>query len=139
MIDVNNPGNIRFTPHASWLGLSDPAFVDHGKGPFCVFSSPVYGIRAMMIILAGYPAKHGVGTIDQLINTWAPASDDNPSENYKVFVSRETGIGVDDLICLTDEAVLIPIVKAMVRFENGPDNVHYLDSLYQQAADLALS
>lgn len=138
MIEVNNPGNIRFTPHASWQGLSDPPFVDHGKGPFCSFTAPVYGLRAMMIIIAGYPAKHGVGTIDQLIDIWAPGSDNNPSDNYKEFVSRETGIGIDDLICLTDETVLIPIVKAMVCFENGRDNVHYLDSLYQQAADLAL-
>lgn len=139
MIEANNPGNIRYSSHTSWQGLSDPPFVDHGKGPFCVFTDPVYGLRAMMIIIAGYPAKHGVGTIDQLIDVWAPPSDSNPVDNYKTYISRETNIGIDELICLTDAAVLIPIVKAMCEFENGPPAVKYTMDLYEQAAEMALS
>lgn len=139
MLHANNPGNIRYNEKNQWHGLADPPFIDNGKGPFCSFTDPIWGLRAMMVIIAGYKARYGVETISQLINKWAPPADDNPDENYIAYVSQQSGFGVDDEIDLTDAPTLCQIVPAICKFENGPANVTYTDDQYQTAAARALS
>jgi len=139
MLAYNNPGNLRYSPRNIWKGLANPPFVDNGTGPFCVFTEPLYGVRAMMIVIAGYKAKHGIGNLEQLINVWAPPTDDNPVANYIEYVSDHSGYSPTQPIDLTDPDTLCQIVPAIIAFENGPTNVHYLPSIYPQAAALALS
>lgn len=134
MLEQNNPGNIRYDGHTQWKGLANSP--EHNG--FCVFIDPVWGLRAMVIIISGYPAKHGVKTIQQLISTWAPAVDNNPLSNYVSYVCQQTGYDADQEVDLTDPAILDGIIPAIVKFENGPDKVTYPALLYKQAIDLAL-
>ena len=62
----NNPGNIRHGQN--WQGLNpegrniDPAF--------CVFKSPVFGIRALAKVLMNYKKIHGLNTVRQIISRY---------------------------------------------------------------------
>lgn len=67
----NNPANIR--KGDKWLGLS-PVQVDRA---FCQFSSMVYGVRALIKTLHTYVTKHGLHTIDEIINRYAPSNENN--------------------------------------------------------------
>lgn len=134
MLTQNNPGNIRYDGHTQWRGLADPP--DHNG--FCVFTDAVYGLRAMVIIISGYPAKHGVRTVRQMIAVFAPAGDNNPEQNYVDYVCQQSGYDADQDIDLTDPEVLEGIIPAICRFENSAENVHYPALLYKQAIDMAL-
>jgi len=61
-----NPGNIRRSGDR-WKGLAplqtDPAF--------SVFETPVWGIRAMAVILRNYQKRYGLKSLAQLIGRWA--------------------------------------------------------------------
>ncbi|WP_367672819.1 structural protein, partial [Serratia symbiotica] len=83
----NNPGNIRWGD--DWKGLlPDKQRTDKS---FCQFSTPEYGIRAMIIILRNYQKKHGINTISGIIHRWAPTSE-NDTQAYIDSVSQEVGV-----------------------------------------------
>jgi hypothetical protein len=107
----NNPGNLR----------------DPSTGQFKVFSTPEDGAKAMQDDLAikiggNSPAMErnfGKGyspTLSNVIATWAPASDKNDPKAYTATVSKETGIGPDQVLTAGDIAKLIP---AMAKVESG--------------------
>jgi hypothetical protein len=56
-----------------WLGKVTPS----ADGQFEQFKSVEYGIRAAFIILRTYIRRHGVKTITQLIERFAPATENN--------------------------------------------------------------
>ena len=70
-IKNNNPGNIRHG--ANWQGLNpngrdiDPAF--------CVFNTPVAGIRALAKVLVNYKKIHGLKTVWEFISRYAPSNE----------------------------------------------------------------
>jgi hypothetical protein len=108
----NNPGNIRKSD-ASWHGAvagSDPVFV--------TFDTPESGIRAMAKVLLTYQRKHGLDTIAELIERWAPAAE-NDSFAYIDDVSTRLGIDPDERIDLADPAILAALCGAIIRHENG--------------------
>lgn len=107
-----NPGNIRRVPSVKWEGESPDQSTDSA---FVVFSSPEYGIRAIARILRSY-AKRGLNTIDEVINRWAPPTENN-AEAYVAAVCNECGVGPDDVISL--EAMMPAVIKAIIRHENG--------------------
>ncbi len=111
----NNPGNIE--KGDNWRGLS----AVQTDSRFAQFDSPVFGIRAIMVLLRNYQTRHNINTIDGVIDRYAPAGDDNPHhENYVNFVASEVGVGRGDVINLVDDApTIIKVVSAIVRFENG--------------------
>jgi hypothetical protein len=108
-----NPGNIR-RGRDRWKGLAakqtDPAFL--------VFESPLWGIRAMAVILRNYRRRHGLKTLAQIIHRWAPASE-NDSAAYIAAVARATGIAPRAQPDLHDRAVLRNLIAAIIRQENG--------------------
>lgn len=106
----NNPGNIRYTGTA-WQGLDNPP----SDGEYCRFIAPRWGIRAMARVLASYRAR-GVVTIRQIISTWAPVGDSNPTESYIYSVSQRMGIASDVPLMETDWPALI---EAIIYHENG--------------------
>lgn len=86
----NNPGNIR---HGSnWQGLNpnsrniDPAF--------CVFTSSVYGIRALAKVLINYKKIHGLNTVRQIISRYAPPNE-NQTTAYIQSVAKQLGVVPD--------------------------------------------
>ena len=81
MIAKNNPFNIRNNIGNNWLGQTGS-----NKG-FCVFSRLEYGVRAACIIVCRSYRKRGILTIQEIINTFAPSSE-NDTDKYIVFVCK---------------------------------------------------
>ena len=107
-----NPGNIRKTD-TKWKGE-----VPGGDGAFETFSSMAYGYRALIKLLQNYQKNHRLKTIRQLINRWAPSSENN-TEAYIATVARETGFGRDQTIDMKDRRTAILMAAAISFVENG--------------------
>lgn len=110
----NNPGNIRQNSD-NFLGeikpSTDPAFKQ--------FESIEYGYRAIFVTLNTYQKKYGLSTIRTMISRWAPPKDNNDTEAYIRAVSAESGVPENSRITSTNKDVMVPIVAAMSRVENG--------------------
>ncbi len=109
-----NPGNIRQS-NVKYQGevrpSRDPAFKQ--------FSSLAYGYRAIFVLLDTYRIKYGLNTIRGMISRWAPPSDNNQTEAYIAAVCADTGIGDTTPVDTRDRAVMLRMVAAISRVENG--------------------
>ena len=125
----NNPGNIRHGQN--WQGLNpdgrniDPAF--------CVFKSPVFGIRALAKVLMNYKKIHGLNTVRQIISRYAPPNE-NQTKAYIQTVAQQIGVYPDTVIDIEERGILTVFIKAVIRMENGVQP--YSDELIQQGIDL---
>ncbi len=72
----------------------------------------------MIIILRNYQRKQGINTITGIIRRWAPASE-NDTDSYIRSVSQDTKIPPDERIDMTDSRMLIHLLEAIIRHENG--------------------
>ena len=107
-----NPGNIRKTD-TKWKGE-----VPGGDSAFETFISMSYGYRALIKLLQNYQRNHRLRTIRQLINRWAPSTENNTSA-YVATVACETGFGCDQTIDLKDRRTAILMAAAISFVENG--------------------
>lgn len=133
----NNPGNIRLG-QAKWLGQRetslDPAFVE--------FTTPLFGLRALMKILLTYHRKYGLDTVQSIINRWAPPYE-NATDHYAYHVARRLNVNRYTTIRIDDQRLLAQLAEAIVIHENGrafkplPPSWYPAD-LYRNAALLAL-
>lgn len=125
----NNPGNIRYG--ANWQGLNpdgkkiDPAF--------CVFTAPVYGIRALAKVLTNYKKIHNLNTVRQIISRYAPPNE-NQTTAYIQSVAKQLGVYPDTIIDIEERGVLTVVIKAVIRMENGIQP--YSDEIIQQGIEL---
>lgn len=125
----NNPGNIRHG--TNWQGLNpdgrkiDPAF--------CVFTAPVYGIRALAKVLTNYGKIHNLNTVRQIISRYAPPNE-NQTAAYIQSVAKQLGVYPDTIIDIEERGVLTVFIKAIIRMENGIQP--YSDEIIQQGIDL---
>lgn len=108
----NNPGNIRISA-AAWLGK-----VPGGDAAFETFVSPESGIRALAITLKTYQQKYGLRTVQQIVNRWAPPSENNTSA-YVRAVASAVGVQANDPVDLNNPDVLRRLVAAIIAHENG--------------------
>ncbi len=108
-IKNNNPGNIRGASY-QWQGE-----VGRDDKNFVVFSSPVWGVRAMYRTLMTYRNKHGLDTPAGIINRWAPPSE-NVTSSYVNHVASVLDVAPDAPIPLEKYADLI---KVIIKHENG--------------------
>lgn len=123
----NNPGNIRKSG-SDWLGK-----IDNGTdAAFEQFSHPVYGIRALARTLSNYQRIHGLNTVREIINRWAPPVE-NKTGAYIEHVASVLGVRPDEHIDVT--AHLVPLVTTIIRHENGVQP--YSRSLIEQGVALA--
>lgn len=107
----NNPGNLEDTG-VNWQGLDDP----RNDGRFMRFVSPEYGIRAMARVLDTYTNTHGLRTVGDIVNRWAPVHE-NPTTAYVKHVANALGVGPTQPI---DVMARRPeLIAAMIYFENG--------------------
>ena len=109
----HNPGNLRLSKDP-WQGLADK----QTDGAFFQFREAKWGIRALARTLITYQDRHGLKTVRELIGRWAPPSENN-TPAYVAAVAKALGVGQDDPVDLQDHAVMEPLVKAIIRHENG--------------------
>lgn len=110
----NNPGNIRISED-NWQGQVKPS----QDKAFVQFKTMAWGYRAMFATLNTYCTKHGLNTISKMISRYAPPQDNNHTEAYISSVCKWSGVGPDIAVTPTNKDVMIPIVAAMSRVENG--------------------
>jgi hypothetical protein len=130
----NNPGNIRRSASA-WRGLSDPADMkpfQRLETSFCVFREPEWGLRAMASLMLTYRREHGLDTPRKIISRWAPAGDNNDVDAYARAVARALGTGPEEVIDVTNSAVMGKLLRAIARHENG-DRPPYADMQFDTA------
>lgn len=111
----NNPGNIRINGD-KFQGEVIPS----QDKEFKQFESMAYGYRAIFKILRNYQTNYKLNTIRQMISRWAPKKE-NDTANYISVVSEISGIPADDPIRTDNREMMIRIVAAMSRVENGID------------------
>ena len=133
----NNPGNVERNKDR-WLGMSADQSAD---SRFLVFDTPEAGIRALMRILINYQERHGIKTMREAINRWAPPAENNSSA-YVQHVSRLTGFDPDEPLDFLDREINVALARAIVRHENGEPSVYgrqewYADDVYERAAVMA--
>ena len=108
----NNPLNIRRVAGSHWKGeivspIEDKEFVQ--------FVSVEYGIRAAFCILDTYRRKYQDVCVEDIINRWAPPSE-NATRKYVETVCRLTGFGGKERL---EESQLPALVCAMAFVECG--------------------
>lgn len=113
-INYNNPGNIEKRPGTIWQGAIYPGDSDR----FVTFIRLEDGFRALFKILKT-KISAGTNTIEKIINSYAPPSDNNPTQAYINYVSNITGIPAQKVITLDMTQDIFKIGHAMSRFETG--------------------
>lgn len=134
----NNPLNMERTG-IQWNGrkaVSEMTAVQRAEPRFLVFRSPEYGIRAAAINFQTYRIRDGRDTIRKIISAWAPKVE-NETEAYIQAVAKEMEVGSDEVIDTSDAHVLLALIKAMIRRENGVQP--YDDDLVMRGISMALS
>lgn len=109
----NNPGNIRYNG-IEWKGLANPP----SDGAFCIFITPLFGLRALGMVLRNYNRYYGIRTIKRIIERFAPSTENNTAA-YINSVCKATGYGDSEQLDLENNAVLVPLMKAIIKHENG--------------------
>jgi hypothetical protein len=124
----NNPGNIRHGD--KWQGLADK----QTDASFCVFKAPEWGIRALVKILRNYQTKHGLKTVESIINRFAPQIE-NDTSSYILSVCQVLDVKPRDVIDVFEPGIMINLLKAVIRHENGIQP--YSDEILKKSLELA--
>jgi hypothetical protein len=113
-INFNNPGNIEKRVTTIWQGAIYPG----DSARFVTFESLPFGYRALYKVLLT-KIRGGTNTIRKIITSYAPPSDNNPTEAYVNYVSSTTGIPPDNIITSDLTNDIFKIGHAISRFETG--------------------
>ena len=103
----NNPGNIESNSTA-WVGKTG----DDGR--FVTYATPEHGVRAMGKTLETYQNKHGLTSVNGMINRWAPPNENNTS-NYTNFVAERMGVNPNDSVDLSANPELAENAASLYR------------------------
>lgn len=109
----NNPGNIEYTGE-QWQGLDTPP----SDGRFCRFQTPAFGIRAIARVLITYRDRHGINTIRDAINRWAPPAE-NDTAAYIAHVAAKCGVTPVQPVDLGSYQIARPLVETIILHECG--------------------
>ncbi len=110
----NNPGNIRWGD--DWQGLVPES--QRTDKSFCQFSSPEYGIRAMIKIIQNYNRKYGINTVSGIISRWAPSNENN-TDAYINHVCNGTELTRDQVVDVFNKVFMTELIKSIITMENG--------------------
>ncbi|EGQ8484468.1 structural protein [Vibrio parahaemolyticus] len=113
-IRINNPLNIRISGNA-WTGKVTPS----KDKAFETFSDSKYGFRAAAKLIRNYQNLYGLNTLSGIIHRWAPASDNNDTDNYIQFVAGKLGVNRNAPLNLYDDAFMARLVHTMSIMEVG--------------------
>lgn len=137
-----NPLNIRFDRKTNWFGSR----LKDRKG-FVQFAAFSYGYRAAVMILRSY-AKRGLKTVPQIIETWAPRSENNTVEYIKCVLnnlserqSEPYTVDENTEIDLRNRELVLQLLLSMTKVEMGANaaQVHSLRPYAELGYDLAVS
>lgn len=117
-----NPFNMDYNPRNKWQGLK--GIEQTGNPPrFCVFESHEFGIRAGAVLLTTYQDRHGLNTVEKILNRFCPPHDDHAgaqrTDLYIKHVSQLTGFAPDQVLDLHQYSYMEPLVKAIITHELG--------------------
>jgi len=102
----NNPGNLR-----AWGNLPK-------SGGFAIFPNKESGISALGKQLKLYQNRDHLNTITQIINKYAPSSENNTTAYIK-DVSQRTGFNANEKLDLNNQEILSKLVAAITKHENN--------------------
>lgn len=108
----NNPGNLEFSKTNPWSGQTG----DDGR--FAKFETPEHGIRALGRNLLSYQ-RQGIDTVSDIINRWAPPSDNNNTDAYIKAVCAQLGVTADQQLDASNPDTLKALCAAIIHHENG--------------------
>lgn len=115
----NNPGNLNFAGQAG-------ASLESGPGArFARFGSMQEGVAALVRQIGLY-VKRGRNTIRKIVETYAPASE-NDTGAYVAAVARSMGLSPDAPLDVNSAAQVQGLVRAIVNHENGAGRVSDAD------------
>ena len=116
----NNPFNIDYDPAVKWQGLVG---IETGvpNPRFCVFKTPVFGIRAGAKVLLTYQNHDGCRTPRQIISRFAPGVENNTAAYIAAVAAALKAAGLSDdpdaEIDVDSTAVMTPLVNAIIAHE----------------------
>jgi len=128
-IRQNNPGNLECGQ--PWQGLAPKQDGDR----FCRFTSPIYGIRAMALLVRNYYRSCRARTIRGVLGIYAPASENNLGA-YVASVSKRSGLPPDVPMNFNAAPTLEKLIPAMIHHESGQQP--YPKELIAEAVKLAM-
>lgn len=108
----NNPGNLEYSKTNPWVGQTG----DDGR--FAKFETPEHGIRALGRNLLSYQ-RQGIDTVSDIINRWAPPSDNNNTDAYIQAVCAQLGVAPDQQLDASNPDTLKALCAAIIQHENG--------------------
>ncbi|MFI7782661.1 hypothetical protein EN46_02045 [Citrobacter amalonaticus] len=107
----NNPGNLNFAGQAG-------ATLERPGGRFARFETAFDGLRALSRQLTLY-AGRGINSIEKIISTWAPASDNNNTAAYIQAVSERLGVDPQAALNMSDPQTMSALMSSIIHHENG--------------------
>lgn len=108
----NNPGNLEYSKTNPWMGQTGY------DGRFAKFETPEHGIRALGRNLLSYQ-RQGIDTVTDIINRWAPPSDNNNTDAYIKAVCAKLGVTEDQQLDASNPDTLKALCAAIIQHENG--------------------
>ncbi|EIZ0219149.1 hypothetical protein MM645_003019 [Salmonella enterica subsp. enterica serovar Newport] len=108
----NNPGNLEYSKTNPWVGQTG----DDGR--FAKFETPEHGIRALGRNLLSYQ-RQGIDTVNDIINRWAPPSDNNDTAAYIKAVCAQLGVTENQPLDVSNPDTLQALCAAIIKHENG--------------------
>ncbi len=107
----NNPGNLNFAGQAG-------ASLERPGGRFARFETASDGLRALARQLMLY-AGRGINSVEKIISTWAPASDNNNTTAYIRAVSQRLGVDPRAALNMSDPQTMSALMSSIIQHENG--------------------
>ena len=117
----NNPGNIEHSPNNKWVGIlpmDRRNDMQLKETRFEVFESPVYGFRALALLMQAYQDRYNCLSVRDIINRWAPPVE-NDTGAYVNAVAAFIGVRADDPIDVAQYDYMRPLVQAIACHEPG--------------------
>lgn len=108
----NNPGNLEASSSNPWVGQTG------SDGRFAKFETPEHGIRALGRNLISYQ-RQGIDTVGEIINRWAPPSDNNDTTAYIKAVCAQLGVTANQPLDASNPDTLQALCAAIIKHENG--------------------
>ncbi|WP_063074380.1 hypothetical protein, partial [Escherichia coli] len=102
----NNPGNLNFAGQAG-------ASLERPGGRFARFETAFDGLRALARQLMLY-AGRGINSVEKIISTWAPASDNNNTTAYIRAVSQRLGVDPRAALNMSDPQTMSALMSSII-------------------------